>query len=150
MDDLDRAWLAGLLEGEGSFMKGPPSSPNQPIVSCHMTDKDVIDKVALLMGNKSVKFVKKKAEHHKDSWSVRVVGRPAVRLMEELLPLMGERRAGQIQEALDSFEWRQGIVPHEAYDEIVGRMNSGERVKDIAKQYGVTHWTLYRIRERHG
>ena len=26
-------WLAGLLEGEGSFMAGPPSSPGLPIIA---------------------------------------------------------------------------------------------------------------------
>jgi hypothetical protein len=34
-------WLAGILEGEGSFMKGPPSSPNRPVISMVTTDIDV-------------------------------------------------------------------------------------------------------------
>ena len=25
-------WLAGILEGEGTFMSGPPSRPNAPVV----------------------------------------------------------------------------------------------------------------------
>jgi hypothetical protein len=39
-------WLAGYLEGEGSFMKGSPSTPNQPIITVSSTDEDIIRKVA--------------------------------------------------------------------------------------------------------
>ena len=46
-DDDDRsaaeiAWLAGLLEGEGSFMPGPPSNPRMPIICLAMNDADVM------------------------------------------------------------------------------------------------------------
>jgi hypothetical protein len=36
------AWLAGLLEGEGSFMPGPPSNPRMPIICLAMNDEDVM------------------------------------------------------------------------------------------------------------
>jgi hypothetical protein len=42
-------WLAGLLEGEGSFLKAPPSAPNRPVISMQSTDEDVIARVASLM-----------------------------------------------------------------------------------------------------
>ena len=32
-------WLAGLLEGEGTFMTGPPSSPGLPVIAVNMTDR---------------------------------------------------------------------------------------------------------------
>ena len=41
-------WLAGILEGEGSFMKGVPSNPNSPRIAIQMTDKDVLEKVAAI------------------------------------------------------------------------------------------------------
>ena len=44
----DLYWLAGLLEGEGSFMRGPPSRPNMPAIAIQMTDEDVIQRVAQL------------------------------------------------------------------------------------------------------
>lgn len=39
-------WLAGLLEGEGSLIPGPPSYPNSPIIAIQMTDEDVVAKAA--------------------------------------------------------------------------------------------------------
>ena len=40
-------WLAGLLEGEGSFMTGPPSSPGLPVIAVNMTDQDVMARIGL-------------------------------------------------------------------------------------------------------
>jgi hypothetical protein len=51
---LQRAWLAGLLEGEGTFLRPPPSMPNCPIVACRMTDRDVVERVAACFGTKVV------------------------------------------------------------------------------------------------
>lgn len=48
----DRYWLAGLLEGEGSFLKGPPSAPRYPVLSLQMTDEDVVARVAAMLGRK--------------------------------------------------------------------------------------------------
>ncbi len=47
-------WLSGWLEGEGSFMKGPPSQLNLPVVSGCSTDKDVMQRSnSLLQKNNS-------------------------------------------------------------------------------------------------
>lgn len=43
-------WLAGLLEGEGSFMKGPPSSPGLPVIRMVMIDRDVVERAASMLG----------------------------------------------------------------------------------------------------
>lgn len=48
----DLHWLAGLLEGEGSFLKGPPSAPRHPVVALQMTDEDVVSRVAAMFGRK--------------------------------------------------------------------------------------------------
>ena len=42
-------WLAGILEGEGTFMRGTPSSPNSPIARICMTDRDTVTRAALLL-----------------------------------------------------------------------------------------------------
>lgn len=52
MENNDLHWLAGLLEGEGSFMKPSPSSPNCPIISLQMTDEDIVKRVSLLFNCK--------------------------------------------------------------------------------------------------
>ncbi len=45
----DAQWLAGLLEGEGSFLAGPPSARNVPRVALEMTDRDVVARAARLL-----------------------------------------------------------------------------------------------------
>ncbi len=45
MDERILHWLAGLLEGEGSFLKPPPSAPNTPRITLQMTDEDVVQRV---------------------------------------------------------------------------------------------------------
>lgn len=99
-DELN--WLAGLLEGEGSFMKGPPSAPNTPSVSVHMTDLDVVERVTKLFGMGFILEPKKQRDHHKKSYLSRVRGQRAIDLMILLRPLMGERRKSQIDRALSS------------------------------------------------
>lgn len=100
-DDLN--WLAGLLEGEGSFMAGPPSAPNRPSISVHMTDEDVIRRVATLFDIGFVQIIKGKRAHHKTSYAVRLRGARAVELMKLLEPLMGIRRQDQIKRVVSSY-----------------------------------------------
>jgi hypothetical protein len=79
MDHDDRsaveiAWLAGLLEGEGSFMPGPPSNPRMPIVCLAMNDADVMARVGRLLGRKVVPL-RRRSEHWQQSYQLRVRGR---------------------------------------------------------------------------
>ena len=46
IEDHDLHWLAGLLEGEGTFLKGPPSAPRAPAVQLSMADRDVPNRSA--------------------------------------------------------------------------------------------------------
>jgi hypothetical protein len=55
MKDTELAWLAGLWKGEGSFKKPAPSAPNLPLVTVSMTDQDVIERAANLMGSVTVR-----------------------------------------------------------------------------------------------
>ena len=45
-------WLAGLLEGDGSFLTGPPSAPRHAVLALQMTDEDVVARVAAMFGRK--------------------------------------------------------------------------------------------------
>jgi hypothetical protein len=47
---LDVAWLAGVLEAEGTFIQPTPSEPRFPIVACQMTDRDVVEQVGSMFG----------------------------------------------------------------------------------------------------
>jgi hypothetical protein len=91
-------WLAGLLEGEGSFMTGPPRSPGLPVIAVNMTDHDVMARLGRIFGRK-VHVVKPRNVRWRTSYQVRVHGLTAVRRMRVLRPLMGSRGQAQIDRA---------------------------------------------------
>jgi hypothetical protein len=151
MEPTDLAWLAGLLEGEGSFMRPIPSAPRLPIVQLQMTDRDVVERAARLMGlstwrNKSLK----REDHGKDCWATRVNGTRARELMIQLRPLMGERRQAQIDAALAGPVFLRGDGPKislEQAREIRERFAAGESAVSLGAEYGVSKWLVYRIKE---
>ena len=67
-DDL--LWLAGLLEGEGSFVKGPPSRPNAIGIAVEMIDEDVVERLANLF---RVALVRLPSRNHKWKPTFRVL-----------------------------------------------------------------------------
>jgi hypothetical protein len=96
------AWLAGLLEGEGTFFLSKNVVKGKlyqyPLIALNMTDADVVDRVSVLFGNKSYKARNK---DRKDSFRAVITGQRAVDWMRRVLPYMGMRRARKIQELLD-------------------------------------------------
>lgn len=90
------AWLAGLLEGEGSF----GVDAGRPVVEVKMTDRDVIARAAHAFGDVSVYAVPQTAEDiaagYKQAWRARVRGGTAIAVMLRVLPHMGERRSARI------------------------------------------------------
>lgn len=75
------AYLAGLLEGEGSFLRPPPSSPQQSAVVLMMTDEDVVSRTALLLETSRQAPPYKKKAHYKDVYVARVRGRRAAEVI---------------------------------------------------------------------
>lgn len=116
--DLELAWMAGLLEGEGTFT--PVRCKNRkkthfyssPRVQLQSQDRDVVARVAkLLEANVLGPYSQKRSnkpggystDNHKDCWVVSIAGKKAGLILDKLLPFMGERRTGQIKFALK--EW---------------------------------------------
>ncbi len=99
-------WLAGLLEGEGSFMLGPPSSPHQPKIALQMTDIDVVERVARLwhVSVFEINRDRNKSKGWKSYYMCHIRGAGAVKWMKILQPLVGERRQEQIRKALTCYE----------------------------------------------
>lgn len=91
MNRDDLIWLAGLLEGEGTFdlQRG-----KYPRVRLAMTDRDVVGRAATLMGTK-VRLSLRPAPN-KPTWHAEMQGPRAEALMERLLPHMGSRRSQAI------------------------------------------------------
>ena len=92
----DLSWLAGLLDGEGSFFRGKNSGLAR--IECQMTDEDVIARAAKLTG---VGYGRREVKPgRKTLFRLALSGPRAEFVMRELAPMMGTRRQQQIREAL--------------------------------------------------
>ena len=98
-DDLRLYWLVGVLEGEGSFVHGPPSSPTVPVLRVEMTDLDIVERVASRF-ERTVQRHRPRDERHRPSYSTSVKGASAAHFMRLLRPALGARRQQQIDAAL--------------------------------------------------
>lgn len=112
------AWLAGLMEGEGSFyLRRAKGRPTAPSVALQMTDVDVVTRAAEIAGVGGGVYVDERSKRtprviqgrpmkgrEKDIYMWRVQARDdALALMWALYPWMGDRRRGQIQDCV--LEW---------------------------------------------
>jgi hypothetical protein len=100
--DLQVAWLAGLLEGEGSFMICDRTrSVSSPKIVVSMTDRDVIEHVANLFGR--AVYTMPTRQGYKQQWRVQVDGFAAASWMARLRSFMGDRRTAKIDEVLGGY-----------------------------------------------
>lgn len=106
MSRIDLAWVAGLLEGEGSFC----SVGDVASVQMVSTDADVIATVHRITGLGNVGTVKRKIKpKHSPQRYWRVTRQADVRLLlEALLPLMHRRRANQIYPLMQNLDRKLG------------------------------------------
>lgn len=143
MELADLYWLAGLLEGEGSFMKGPPSKPNCPYIALQMTDEDVVARAATLFRVSYRKTRNRKPGLWKETYMVQFRGQRAAGLMKDLHPLMGLRRKGQIERALASHSPKVRRV-HDFDDQALVKARKTMSLRAMAKHFGASHETLRR------
>ena len=139
-------WLAGFLEGEGSFLAGSPSYPTKPSIRFTTTDKDVAEKVANLWG-KSVIVCKPRQVHHKIPYVSVMSGLASVHLMKRLRPLMSLRRKEQIDRAIACY---QRLGPQSLNAQTINRIKkylyAGKLIqREIAALCGVSRETVCRI-----
>lgn len=118
---LDLAWLAGILEGEGSFIvnsrtrtpkNGEPWKQVDVRVQINMTDEDVISRVAHLIGRNYRTDATPVSRGHKIKYATEISGHRAVLLMQHLRPLMGRRRQKQIDRANEALLMARREQPH--------------------------------------
>ncbi|HEX7298453.1 MAG TPA: hypothetical protein VF257_05570 [Solirubrobacteraceae bacterium] len=139
-------WLAGLLEGEGSFMVGPPSSPRPPVISVNMNDEDIMERLGRIFGRK-IHVITPRNQRCQTSYQLRVKGGDAVRWMTLLRPLMGSRRQAQIARALASYAPRpSALLTDETADAALSALSAGDPVKVVAERLGVSIWCIYDLR----
>jgi hypothetical protein len=110
LEQNDIAWIAGYLEGEGSFtVRWETSSANHryPTIyaCCGSTDEDLIRRLHSLCGGSVYGPTPKYAPYGrriKDRWDWRLPRNCGLRaLLEALLPYMGSRRTAKIRYCLD-------------------------------------------------
>lgn len=106
IESRDIHWLAGLLEGEGTFYrykwKGRKTYVS-PRISVCSTDKDIIDRVSSIMDTRTYGPYKY-GDNKKPWWKTETTKSTGVGWMMTLYSLMGERRKAKIAEILA--EWR--------------------------------------------
>lgn len=96
--DLDWAWAAGFLEGEGTFspMSG---SDKRARVSANQKEIEPLERLLRLFGGR-IYFITKGRPTAIHLWMLR--GERARVFLTRLLPMMCSRRQGQINKALGS------------------------------------------------
>lgn len=119
-----------------------------------MTDEDVIAHTAQILGQSYYRW-KPKNEKHKTNYIVHLKGHRAVELMRELYPLMGERRKGQIDRALENFIYKphtkgefnsQSKLTEDQVKEIKRRLAQGDRQTRIAAAFGISQRAISDIK----
>lgn len=103
MTESETAWIAGLLEGEGSFILRPGTSGRRSglRVSLEMCDEDVVRRAAALSPSKSRVRSRFRQEGWSTTFQLHWGGKEAETLMRAVLPYMGERRSTKIKECLN-------------------------------------------------
>lgn len=138
-------WLAGLLEGEGSFCCGPPSKPNAALIAIEMIDRDVIEKVAGIFRTTLVECGVR--QHWQQTYRAQLRGSRAVELMTTLRPLMSLRRQIQIDRAVASFHphldhWTRRARPWPS-DSALLAMASLASLRTIAADLSISHQAVH-------
>ncbi len=99
IDTLDKAWVAGLIEGEGSYYLAEHKLYPKVIFQLNMTDEDVVRRAHRIAGVGTVNPHAPGVRSVKPQWRWRVSAQAEVAwLMDEMYPLMGSRRSAKINE----------------------------------------------------
>lgn len=147
MNEIDIAWAAGLLEGEGSFtFKG--SGRTAVRVHCQMTDRDILERLQGIFGGQIYEVAKRK-NHWKDCWVwILTKEEESVRCVEMILPHMGFRRSQKIEELLNTWYDKD----RERSDWIAKRKDIASdyfaglgSMRELAKKYGTSHGSVYNV-----
>lgn len=129
-------------------MKGPPSNPNCPVISVEMTDEDVIKRVANFFETSIYK--PKKRGVYKQTYVARVRGEKAVQIMNQLLPLMGDRRKEQIKNSLASYVLTRLKIDEKTVAQMLKLAKLGFTHKKIASELGLCRESVTRHLNNHG
>lgn len=104
MDSCNLYWLAGILEGEGSFFIRKLKGKEYPTIAVKMTDQDVVERIKQITGVGTICTQKPDKLNWKQTYKWQVAkSLDAINLMRLVLPLMGQRRKIRIKSILNQF-----------------------------------------------
>lgn len=104
MANEDIAWLAGLLEGDGSFELAK-NGPNTvaPTLRVAMLDQDIVERVSVLFGNTPV-YTYNTPKGDKTMYRTQISKQAILQpILESILPYLGIRRKEQANEMINTF-----------------------------------------------
>ena len=118
-------WMAGILEGEGSFVID--NRYLSPRITVAMTDRDIIEKFAFFIGTNvnSKKTLNAQFLNSKKVYIANINGKKAAAWMMTFYTLMGERRRERIKNILST--WKSKRCP---------------KVSEAKRQYNKTYWQI--------
>lgn len=123
IDPRDIRWLAGLLEGEGCFLYH-----SSPAIVLNMKDKDVVERAAVILGNRSVRMKTPPAKPQwNQTYTCAVYGARAAGWMMTLYGLMGVRRKDKIKEVLARWRIAKRGLPVGRYQFRAGKLTHVNR-----------------------
>ena len=103
MTEIEIAWLAGILEGEGCFdIYENNYNKNYPRLRIEMCDKDVLDRIKSIIdgGGEVIEHDRGNPKHNK-TYSYSLSSKNKLKeVLTDILPYMGERRKEKIEELL--------------------------------------------------
>lgn len=148
LSETDIAWIAGLLEGEGSFGLDARSSkryrvstaPPMPYIRISMTDEDIIAKCSSLL-HKSYFSPKRLTSAGKQVYTLHIGDRQTLfYLLPQIFPYLSKRRQKRVQECLDALNdcqvwYSRGGRQEMARRGAIGRHNklASSKSKDMMK-----------------
>jgi hypothetical protein len=106
-DPLERAWLAGLLEGEGCFYRAKRRNGATTLgIRLQMTDRDVVERARDALGFGAVSTCRPRVrtdgapDSKRESYAITATGAKAIEAAKELRWMLGARRSARIAELL--------------------------------------------------
>lgn len=143
----DLAWVAGFLEGEGSFaLSNGSSSPHAYArVSAYQVQRWPIDRLAAILGGKITQ--RPARGNQQPCWVWNLHGTAAREVMVLLRPHLSPKRQSQIDIALDG----ERIGPDRralTVDDVLLIRASGETGVALARRLGVSASLISQVRRR--
>jgi hypothetical protein len=143
------AWLTGLLEGEGSFVM----SCRAITIALSMTDRDVVERAASLLGGRVYDgSLGRLRGCRKPQFRTYLKGPGAAAWMMTMYAWLGERRRGQVRQAL--LKW--SAMPYVRISPLIERSIveawrvGGVTKLGLARRFRVSRNTVYDVLARSG